>query len=137
MFLLDTNVVSGLRRRSRADAALVRWARVTPLPMLYLSVVSTMEIELGVLRAEHRDPRQGATLRQWFETDVLRKFEERILPIDEAVARQCARINASGPKSINDSYIAATAIVRNMTVVTRNESDFRPTGVAIFNPWVA
>jgi hypothetical protein len=135
MYLVDTNVVSELRKGRRADSDVVRWARVTPLSDLYLSVVSAMELEIGVLLMERRDPSQGAALRRWLESDVLRRFGDRLLPIDLAVARACAGLQARGPWSRNDAYIGATAMVHGLTVVTRNITDFSPLGVAVFNPW--
>jgi hypothetical protein len=135
MYLLDTNVVPALRRPRHAHPALVRWAEATDVSELFLSVISVMEIELGVLRIERRDRRQGSGLRAWFETDVLRSFEGRILPVNLAVARCCAGLHSPDPKSLNDSYVAATAIVHGMTVVTRNEADFRATGAIVLNPW--
>ena len=137
MYLLDTNVVSELRKGDRAHAGLVRWARFTPLPDLYLSVVSAMELELGVLLMERRDRRQGSALRRWLEEGVLARFVDRILPIDTAVARRCAALQIDGPRSRNDAYIAATAIVHQLAVVTRNVADFAPMGVRIVNPWEA
>jgi hypothetical protein len=135
MYLLDTNVVSELRKGGRAHPGLVRWARATPLPDLYLSVVSVMEMELGVLLMERRDPSQGSALRRWLEIDVLARFAGRVLPIDLAVARRCASLQATGPKSSNDTYIAATALVHGFVVVTRNAADFAPSGVSLFDPW--
>lgn len=135
MYLLDTNVVSELRKGARAHPPLVRWARVTPLHDLYLSVVSAMELEIGVLLMERRDPSQGAVLRRWLEANVLRRFAGRVLSIDVAVARCCAGLHARSPRSRNDAYIAATAIVHGFTVVTRNVADFSPLGVGLFNPW--
>jgi hypothetical protein len=136
MYLLDTNVVSELRRPGRAPATLVRWAATTLLSDQYLSVVSVMELELGVLLAERRDPRQGLVLRRWLEAEVLPRFAGRILPVDAVVARRCARLHVPQPRSKNDAYIAATAIVHGLTVVTRNEADFQPTGVSVLNPWL-
>ena len=135
MFLLDTNVPSELRRRERANRGLLQWAVATPVSELYLSVISVMELELGVLLMERKDAAQGGVLRRWLEADVMSTFEGRILPVDVGVARCCARLNAPDPKSEGDGYIAATAIVHGLTVVTRNESDFASTGVAILNPW--
>ncbi|HEY2709646.1 MAG TPA: type II toxin-antitoxin system VapC family toxin [Caulobacteraceae bacterium] len=135
MYLLDTNVVSELRRPHLAPKRLLDWARTTGVSQHYLSAVSLMELELGVLLMERRDERQGASLRRWFEAELMPQFEDRILAIDVAVARCCARLHVPDPRSSNDAYIAATAIVHGLTVVTRNESDFRPTGVAVLNPW--
>jgi predicted nucleic acid-binding protein len=135
MYLLDTNVVSELRRPARANPNLLRWASQAPSSELYLSVVSLMELDLGVLLMERRDRAQGQILRRWLEDDLLPSFEDRILPIDSLVARCCARLHVPDPKSEGDGYIAATAIVHGLTMVTRNIADFAPTGVPLVNPW--
>ena len=136
MFLLDTNVVSALRRADRADPCLLAWATATPAPATYLSAISLLEIEMGVLLVERRDPAQGKVLRTWLEDQVSLQFEGRILPIDAAVARRCATLHMPDRRSERDALIAATALVHGMTVVTRNTADFEPTGVALLNPWL-
>ena len=138
MWLLDTNVVSELRkvRAGKADSNVSRWAeRVVPSE-LYLSVITLHELELGVLLAERRDPAQGAVLRTWLENHVHPAFAGRILPVDEAVARQAARLHVPDPRPVRDALIAATAQVHGMTVVTRNVNDFAPMGVPVLNPWI-
>jgi predicted nucleic acid-binding protein len=135
MYLLDTNVVSELRRADKADSRVRTWADTAPVGAVFLSTISILEIELGVLLAERKDPTQGQTLRRWLEDQVLSQFEGRILPVDVEVARQCARLQVPDPRSSRDAMIAATALVHAMTVVTRNVSDFAPTGVPVFNPW--
>ena len=139
MFLLDTNVVSELRKvaSGKADQNVVRWARTTATQDLYISVVTLMEIETGVLLIERRDAAQGAVLRNWLETNILRAFADRILVVDEAVARRCAALHVPHRRPDRDAFIAASALVRGLTVVTRNTSDFIPTGVALINPWTA
>jgi predicted nucleic acid-binding protein len=135
VILIDTNVVSALRRPGRADPSLVRWAKTTLVAQLYLSVVSLMELEVGVLLVERRDAAQGAVLRAWLENQLLPQFASRILPVDEAVARRCAALHVPDRRSDRDALIAATAIVRGMAVATRNTADFAPTGVSLINPW--
>ena len=139
MFLLDTNVVSELRkvRAGRADARVAAWADSVDTADLYLSVISLQELEIGVLLAERRDPAQGAILRTWLEEHVLPAFDGRILIVDDAVARRSARLHVPDPRPLRDGLIAATALVHGMTVVTRNASDFAPTGVATLDPWAA
>jgi toxin FitB len=135
MFLLDTNVVSELRKASKADSHVRRWAaRISPTA-LYLSAISVLELEIGVLRIERRDPSQGAILRAWLEDRVFPAFEDRILPVDTAVARRCAHLHVPDPHSDRDALIAATALVHGMTVVTRNTRDFQGTGAKLLNPW--
>lgn len=135
MFLLDTNVVSELRKAAHADPRVRRWAgRVSPAA-LYLSAISVLELEIGVLLVERRDPRQGALLRAWLDQRVLPAFDERILSIDTAVARRCAALHIPDPCSDRDALIAATALIHGLTVVTRNVVDFQPTGAKLLNPW--
>ena len=137
MFVLDTNVVSELRKANtgKADANVVTWANSVLPASLFLSAISILELEMGILLIERRDQEQGKMLRNWLENQVLPTFEERILVVDTAVARQCARLHVPDPCSERDALIAATALVHGMTVVTRNVDDFKPTGIAILNPW--
>jgi predicted nucleic acid-binding protein len=137
MFLLDTNVVSELRKApsGKADHNVARWARQVPAAHLFLSVISLQELEIGTLLAERRDPARGAVLRRWLEERVLPAFAERILPVDTAVARRSAALHVPDQRPVRDGLIAATALVHGMTVATRNVADFSPTGVPITNPW--
>ncbi|HEX4309299.1 MAG TPA: type II toxin-antitoxin system VapC family toxin [Acidobacteriaceae bacterium] len=135
MFLLDTNVVSELRKADRADANVRYWAARLSPAALYLSAISILELEIGVLLVERRDRAQGKILRTWLEARVLPAFEDRILPIDTAVVRRCAPLHVPDPHTDRDALIAATALVHGLTVVTRNSSDFRRTGVKLVNPW--
>ena len=137
MYLLDTNVVSELRKAKtgKADLQVVAWAQNVLPSSLFLSAISVLELETGILLIERRDAAQGKMLRQWLETQVLPTFAERILPVDTAVAQQCATLHVPDPRSDRDALIAATALVHGMTVVTRNVDDFKPTGVALLNPW--
>lgn len=135
MFLLDTNVVSELRRRERADPGLLAWAQETPTSRLFLSAITLLEIEVGVLRVARRDAPQGAVLRAWIDSQVMPAFADRVLPVDAEVALRCARLHVPDPRSERDALIGATALVHGMTVVTRNQADFAPMGVALLNPW--
>jgi predicted nucleic acid-binding protein len=137
MYLIDTNVISEFRKEStgKADRNVAAWARSVAVESMFLSAITVLEIELGTLRMERRDASQGAILRAWMETHVLPAFAGRILPVDTPVALRCAALQAPNPRSYRDSLIAATALVHGMTVVTRNVSDFEPTGAAILNPW--
>ena len=138
MYLLDTNVVSELRRAKagKADPRVVAWAASVPVVSLFVSVVTVLELEWGVLRIERRDSAQGALLRAWLEEQVLPTFSGRILPVDVTVARRCARLHVPDPRSERDALIAATALTHGLIVVTRNVVDFRPTGVETFDPWM-
>ena len=96
-----------------------------------------MEIEIGVLRVERRDTVQGALLRAWMDERVKPEFSTRTLPVDAEVALRCANLHVPDPRSERDALIAATALVHGMTVVTRNTTDFRATGVLLHDPWQA
>lgn len=137
MFLLDTNVISELRkvRSGKADPQVALWARAAPQDSLYLSVMVIQELEVGVLRIERRDTVAGALLRTWLEREVIPVFQDRILPITMAIARKAASLQVPDPQPFRDSLIAATALVHGLTVVTRNVRDFAPTGVSVLNPW--
>jgi toxin FitB len=139
MYLLDTNVVSELRkvRSGKADRHVSAWADNVHAGDLYLSVISLQELEIGILLAERRDPMQGALFRAWLDQHVLPAFDGRILPVDLAVAHRSARLHVPDPRPIRDCLIAATALVHGLVVVTRNVADFVPTGVQILNPWSA
>ncbi len=138
MYLLDTNVVSEMRkiRPGKADLNVAAWADSVEASDLYLSVISIHELELGVLLAERRDAEQGAVLRKWLNDHALPAFAGRILDVDTVVAQRSAGLYVPEPRPFRDGLIAATALVHGMTVVTRNVDDFQPTGVTILNPWV-
>ncbi|MGH7022042.1 MAG: type II toxin-antitoxin system VapC family toxin [Caulobacteraceae bacterium] len=136
-YLIDTNVWSELRNRGRADNNVRTWAEAADPAGLYLSVVTVFELERGVLLIERRDPEQGARLRRWLEDRVLEPFDRQILAIDIVIARRCAALHVPDPRPERDALIAATALTHGLTVVTRNITDFEPTGVAVLNPWLA
>jgi len=137
MFILDTNVVSELRkvRLGKADEKVAEWADSVATPDLFISVITIQELEIGVLLAERRDAEKGAIFRTWLDSHVLPAFEGRILPVDLAVALQSAKLYVPDPHPVRDGLIAATALVHGMAVVTRNVGDFNKTGVSILNPW--
>ncbi|MEZ5448932.1 MAG: type II toxin-antitoxin system VapC family toxin [Thiolinea sp.] len=120
MYLLDTNVVSELRKakNGKADPNVVAWANSVSPASLFISAITVLELKTGILLVERRDEKQGKALRQWLENQVLPAFEERILAVDTAVARQCASLHVPDPRSDRDALIAATALVHGMTVVT-------------------
>lgn len=134
MYILDTNVISELRKGAKADANVLAWASSVEASTLYISPISIMEIEMGILRLD-RDQAQQDILRTWFERHVLVAFAERILAIDVHVVRACAKLHVPKLKSERDALITATGIVHQMTIVTRNTADFAGTGVALLNPW--
>jgi len=137
MYLLDTNVVSELRKAKsgKADPNVVAWAQPIAVGSLFLSAITVLELELGVLLIERRDPAQGKVLRAWLDQSVLPAFEGRIVPVDVEVARRCARMHVPDPRSERDALIAATALVHGMTVVTRNVPDFSGLDLTLLDPW--
>jgi predicted nucleic acid-binding protein len=137
MYVLDTNVVSELRkiRLGKADSQFAIWADSIEAMDLYLSAITIQELEIGVLLAERRDPSQGAVFRLWLNGHVIPAFNGRILDVDTAVAQRSAKLHVPDPRPVRDGLIAATALVHGMTVVTRNVADFEPTGVPTLNPW--
>jgi len=139
MFLLDTNVVSELRKANvgKADKNVVGWASGPSASELFVSVITIEELEIGVLLVERRDPPQGRMLRRWLEAQVLPAFANRILPIDLAVARRSASLHVPHPRPARDTLIAATALVHGMSVVTRNVADFAHVGVDVIDPWAS
>ncbi|HUB44328.1 MAG TPA: type II toxin-antitoxin system VapC family toxin [Acetobacteraceae bacterium] len=139
MFILDTNVISELRKAGsgRADHNVTTWAASIPPASLFLSVINLLELERGVLLIERRDTAQGVALRAWLDRQVVPAFADRILPVTNDIARRCARLHIPNPRSERDALIAATALVHDMTVATRNVGDFAGTGVIVLNPWQA
>lgn len=137
MYVLDTNVVSELRkvRHGNADKNVIAWAESVDAAEVFVSAITIMELELGVLAIERKNAKQGAVLRSWLEQHVLPEFAGRTLPVDTAVAQRCARLHVPDRRGERDALIAATALVHGMVVVTRNVADFKPTGVAAINPW--
>jgi predicted nucleic acid-binding protein len=131
MYLLDTNVVSELRKGKNAHRSVRTWAEALPCASLFLSVISILELEIGVLLIERRDRKQGAVLRAWMDGHLLPTFSGRILPIDTVVAQRCAPLHLSD----RDALSAATALVHGMAIVTRNVNHFQFGGLSLVNPW--
>lgn len=141
-FLLDTNVLSEMRKpataaktKTRIDPHVAAWLRSVPASALYLSVISILEVDIGILLLERRDARQAQVLRRWLEQNVLTAFRGRICDVNLAVARHAARLHIPNPSEDRDALIAATAAVQQMTVVTRNVAHFASLGVPLLNPW--
>ena len=137
MYLLDTNIISELRKAEtgKADRNVVAWANGIDTSELFISAITILEIEKGVLQVERKDPTQGKILRLWLDNQVIPAFTSRTLDVDTQVAIQCAMLHVPNPKSERDALIAATGLVHKMTVVTRNTKDFEHTGVLLLNPW--
>ena len=137
MYLVDTNVVSELRKSSRCDPAVAVWATTVDPTLQFLSVISVLELQIGVMRVERRDAAAGRLLRQWLDSQVLATFADRTLAIDTAVARVCAGLHVPDPRPERDALIAATALHHGLTLVTRNTRDFEGLGLAVLSPWDA
>lgn len=135
MLLFDTNVLSVLRRPDKADPPVVNFSKGLVSEHVFVSAVSVMEIEHGALLLARRDARQSAMLMEWLEQTLLSEYSGRILDVSLAVARRCAALHVPNPQSYRDAFIAATALVHDLTLVTRNTRDFASTGVRLLNPW--
>lgn len=139
MYLLDTNVISELRKAGsgRADLNVIKWAEDKPTSSLFISSITILEIEMGVLQIERKDPKQAAIYRTWLNSNVLKAFTDRVLPFDTSAALKCAQLHVPNPKSERDAMIASTSIVHGLTLVTRNEKDFNHIEIDLINPWVS
>ena len=137
MYLIDTNVISEFRKAEsgRVNPRVASWAAQTAASSMYLSVVTILELQIGALRIERRDPAQSSLIRKWINDYVMQVFAGRILPADLEIALRCASLHVPDKRPERDAWIAATALVHGMTVVTRNVADFLPMGVAVVNPW--
>lgn len=135
--LLDTNVLSELRKpQRRANAGVRSWIAGRVAADLYLSVITILEIEVGIQRIARNDAVQAERLQSWLDMEVLGAFAGRILSVDVPVVRRCARMHVPDPQPERDALIAATASIHGLTVVTRNVRDFEPLGVPVINPWI-
>jgi hypothetical protein len=135
MLLLDTNILSELRRPHKAHPLVLQWANQVRVQNMYISVISILEIEMGILRVQRHDVAQSKILLDWLECQILPQFQGRILEVNVTIARRCAALHIPNPQAERDALIAATALIHNMTVVTRNTKDFVATGVLLFNPF--
>ncbi|MFT4296210.1 MAG: type II toxin-antitoxin system VapC family toxin [Micropruina sp.] len=135
-YLLDTNVVSELRKSERrADPGVRAWVAARAVSGLYLSVITVLEVEVGIARLARHDPAQAERLQTWLDDELLDAFSRRVLPVDIPVARYAARLHVPDPRPERDALIAATAAVHGLTVATRNVKDFNSLDVAVVNPW--
>jgi predicted nucleic acid-binding protein len=137
MYLLDTNVISEMRKAAngRADRAVQHWSDRVDRERVYLSTITILEMEIGVLRMQRKDAVQARHYEVWLHEQVLRQFAGHIVAVDSTIALRCAALHVPVTVAYNDSLIAATALVHGLTVVTRNVKDFVPMGVKVLNPW--
>jgi len=138
MFVLDTNVVSELRKAAsgKANPGVTAWADSVPTASMFMSVISLHELEHGVLLAERSDSTKGSMLRAWLGGSVIPAFEGRLLSVDAEVSRRSASMHVPDPAPFRDALIAATALHHGMTIITRNTRDFeRFDNVGVTNPW--
>jgi predicted nucleic acid-binding protein len=132
--LLDTNVLSELRKRDRADPGVRHWFGATPDEDLLLSVLVLGELRQGVERVRRRDAKTARHLEQWLR-HLATAFADRLIAVDAAVADQWGALNARDPLPVVDGLLAATAMVHGLAVVTRNTADFARTGAQVLNPF--
>ena len=133
-FLLDTNIISEIRKRERADARVAQWVAKTAVADIGTSVIVLAEIRRGIELKRRNDARQATALDRWFE-HMRARLGDRVLPIDEPIADAWARLNVPDPLPVVDGLLVATARVHGLTLVTRNVSDIARTGVALLNPF--
>lgn len=136
-YLLDTNVVSELRKvgDGKADVNVTSWIGAQDSRDLFISALTILELERGILGIQRRDTMQGSRLREWMDSRVRPEFAERILSVDDAIATRCAHLHIPDRRNEADALIAATALIHGLTVVTRNIKDFEGTGAILVNPW--
>jgi toxin FitB len=133
-FLLDTNVVSELRKQTRTNPAVSRWIASVDESDLFLSVLVVGELYQGIERLRRRDPIAARKLNRWL-TVLTMSYTERILAVDQAVATLWGTLNVPDPLPVIDGLLASTALIHDLTLVTRNTSDVKRTGVRLINPF--
>lgn len=133
-FLIDTNVLSELRKGTRADANVRRWFEGVDENAIFLSVLVIGEIRRGIEAIRKRDPRAASVLERWLDS-LMRAHSDRVLPVDAATADEWGRLDAQGSLPVVDGLLAATARVHNLTLVTRNVKDVVRTGVDVLDPF--
>jgi predicted nucleic acid-binding protein len=135
-FLLDTNIISEIRKRDRVHPNVARWVNSTPVEEIGTSVVVLAEIRHGIELKRRRDPEQAVFLDRWF-LQMRTQLADRVLPVDEPVAEAWALLGVPDPLPLIDGLLAATAKVHGLTLVTRNVADIAPSGVPFLDPYTA
>lgn len=133
--LLDTVLVSELRKGARAEPAVIAWQATVATVPAYLSVITLLEIRVGLGRVAKRDPAFAARLETWYRERLLTRFRNHLLDIDQAVAEAAAALAGGRTLPPHDALLAATALVHGLTFATRNVADFVGTGILVVNPW--
>ncbi|MDP8101626.1 type II toxin-antitoxin system VapC family toxin [Phocoenobacter atlanticus] len=138
MFLLDTNLISEIRKikQGKANPNVVDWFKNNSIEDFYTNPTVLMEIQRGILRKKYKDPKQFTALTNWYQNNVLKMLNGRILNITPKTAEICAKLHIPDPSPENDAWIAASAIEHNLILVTRNTKDFEGLGIKLFNPFV-
>jgi predicted nucleic acid-binding protein len=134
-YLVDTNLVSELRKKVRCDPNVSAWQVGASRHELYISVISMMEIKHGILMAKRKNAAFAGLLEEWYEVQVKTTFEGYVLPIDLAISECCSGLMSVRSRGLADALIAATAYVNDLTLATRNTADFADAGVKLVNPW--
>ena len=133
-YLLDTNVISELRKGERADGKVTAWFADVAEEEIFLSVLTIGEIRRGIENVRRRDSGSAASLDRWLAL-LSEAHGDRILPVDRAIAEEWGRMSAPGPLPVVDGLLAATARVLGLTIVTRNVADIAATGTKLLNPF--
>ncbi len=133
-FLLDTNIISEIRKRERAHPSVAKWVGQTPVKEIGTSVIVLAEIRRGIEMKRRNDTGQAEALDRWF-IQMRTRLGDRVLPIDEPIAEAWALLSVPDPLPLFDGLLAATARVHGLTLVTRNTGDIARTGVAILDPF--
>ncbi len=133
-FLLDTNVISEIRKRERAHPSVTQWVAQTRVQDIGTSVIILAEIRRGIELKRRHDKNQAEALDRWF-AQMRMRLGNRVLPIDEPIAEAWARLSVPQPLPLIDGLLAATAQVHALTLVTRNTADVARTGVSVINPF--
>ena len=134
-WLLDTVVISELRKGPKCDAAVLAWQASTAGQRTFISVITLNEIWFGIESVKSRDARFASALREWYEGSLIPSFQGSFLPVGRQVAEIADELRCSQALSFNDALIAASASVHGLTLATRNEADFAETRIAVINPW--